>query len=179
MIEWRPVPGYEATYEVSDDGQVRSRPRRRTRGGLLKSRIGKRGYPVLNLVQDGKQRTHEVHRLIAAAFLGPRPANMEVRHLNGDPLDCRLSNLAYGTRSENILDRRSHGGDHNVNKTHCPNGHPYDATNTYVLPSRPSARYCRECGRARSLARYHATRPGARSTARRPERTGRSESGAR
>ena len=34
-------------------------------------------------------------------------------------------------------------------KTHCPAGHPYDEANTIVTPSRPNARYCRECNRIR------------------------------
>jgi hypothetical protein len=34
---------------------------------------------------------------------------MECRHLNGNPLDARLENLAWGTRAENYADRRGHG----------------------------------------------------------------------
>lgn len=153
--QWRSIPGYERTYAVSSLGRVRSIPRPRTKGGMLKVKTGKRGYPAVSMVQDGAQLTHEVHRLVALAFIGPRPEGAEVRHLNGDRHDPRLINLTYGTRSENVKDKRAHGTDHNVAKTHCPNGHPYDDENTYVLPSRPTARYCKACSRARSLARYH------------------------
>lgn len=45
-----------------------------------------------------------VHQLVALTFLGPRPKGQEVRHLDGDPLNNAVTNLAYGTRSENILD---------------------------------------------------------------------------
>lgn len=153
MAEWRPIPGYEGTYDVSSDGQVHSRPRPRTKGGILRQRVNKRGYLALSLVQHGVQKTHEVHRLVALAFLGPRPAGMEVRHLNGDQLDPRLSNLAYGTPPENKLDTVAHGTHPQSSKTHCPRGHPYDAQNIYVLPSRPTARYCRTCKRERERAR--------------------------
>lgn len=34
---------------------------------------------------------------------------MELRHLNGNPQDCRLCNLQYGTRLENAADRIAHG----------------------------------------------------------------------
>lgn len=151
MSEWRPIPGYVETYLVSDSGDIRSLPRNTTRGGLLKQKISTRGYPAVALVQNGKQATHEVHRLVALAFLGPRPRGMEVRHLNGDPLDGRLVNLAYGTRSENQLDKRAYGTDRNVSKTHCPKGHAYTGDNVRVLSTRPGARYCRTCESERAV----------------------------
>ena len=38
------------------------------------------------------------------SFVGKCPEGMEVLHANGNPLDNRLENLRYGTRTENILD---------------------------------------------------------------------------
>jgi hypothetical protein len=68
------------------------------------------GYPQVNLRGGrGIHKSITVHRLVATAFLGPRPAGLEVRHLNGDPTDCRLANLAYGTPAENGQDRVRHG----------------------------------------------------------------------
>lgn len=147
--DWRPVVGYEGTYLVSSLGRVLSAPRRRTTGGVLKQKISKRGYPAVNLVLKGKQATHEVHRLVAAAFLGPRPNGLEVRHFDGNPVNCQLGNLSYGTRSENNLDRLRHGTDPQARKTHCPQGHPYVGDNIRRIPSRPTVRYCRACGEAR------------------------------
>jgi hypothetical protein len=144
--EWRPIPGYERLYRVSSLGRVESTPRPRTRGGLLRQKIGKRGYPAVSLCKDGHQTTHEVHRLVALAFLGPRKEGHEVRHLDGNPLNCRAVNLAYGTRSENAQDKRRHGTEYNAAKTHCPQGHPYDEGNTYVWSGR---RRCRTCELAR------------------------------
>ena len=43
-------------------------------------------------------------------FVGPPPAGMEVLHINGVPTDNQLSNLRYGTRTENILDVYRQGG---------------------------------------------------------------------
>lgn len=80
--------------------------------------------------------------------------------MDGNRSNPALANLAYGTRSENNHDKREHGTDHNVVKTHCPKGHPYNEENTYVLPSRPGARYCRACHRVSSLRRYNRTRRG-------------------
>ncbi|MEV0646080.1 NUMOD4 motif-containing HNH endonuclease [Phytomonospora sp. NPDC050363] len=144
---WLPLPGYEETYKVSTHGRVWSRPRRHTQGGVLTVRTGMRGYTLVSLVQEGRQKTREVHRLVAAAFLGPRPEGMEVRHLDGDKQNPHVSNLAYGTPSENARDKRRHGTDYNVAKTHCRNGHPYDEANTYRVASKPNTRICRTCRR--------------------------------
>jgi hypothetical protein len=162
MEQWRTIPGYEGLYEVSDQGRVRSARRRGTSGKVLAHKQAKRGgYLTVSLLRNCKQTTRPVHSLVLGAFVGLRPADAEIRHFDGDPTNACLSNLAYGTHSENVLDKREHGTDHNVAKTHCPQGHPYDGENTYVLPSRPGARYCKACSRARGLARYHAKRAAA------------------
>jgi len=44
-------------------------------------------------------------------------------------------------------------GHNNAVKTACPQGHPYSPENTYVLPSRPNARYCRACQKERTARR--------------------------
>ncbi len=147
---WLPVPGYEGLYEISDLGNVKSIPRRRTRGGLLSVTIGKRGYPKVSLCKDGRQSTHEVHRLVAAAFIGMSPEGQEVRHKDGDTLNPRARNLEYGTRSENNLDAVRHGTHWKSAITHCPQGHPYDEANTRWYRN---SRYCKACHRARSSRR--------------------------
>ena len=113
--EWRPVPGYEGQYEVSNLGRVRSMSRTVTyRGGAprqlrtceIRCRPGGNGYPRVCL--SGQLKL--IHSLVAEAFLGPRPEGQEVRHLNGDRADPRLSNLAYGTPSQNWRDCYDYGG---------------------------------------------------------------------
>ena len=44
----------------------------------------------------------KVHDLIAGAFLGEKPENYDVDHINGNRADNRPSNLRYVTRSENL-----------------------------------------------------------------------------
>jgi len=149
--QWRPVVGYEGDYEVSDLGRVWSRPRKGTRGGLRKLVTAQAGgYLVIAL---GHEDRRYVHSLVLEAFVGPRPDGAEIRHLDGDPANARLDNLIYGTSGENKQDILRHGRNHAANKTHCPSGHEYDEANTYVLPSRPTARYCRTCHNAHSRAR--------------------------
>lgn len=141
---WAAIPGHEGRYEASSEGRIRSIPRfspRRVRGKVLSQIVNKRGYLSVGLT-SGRV---EVHKLVALAFIGPRPEGMDTRHIDGDPLNPRASNLAYGTRSENVQDMLAHGRNVNANKTHCPKGHPYSGHNLYVMPTRPTVRYCRAC----------------------------------
>lgn len=148
MERWLPVPGYDGAYEVSDAGQVRSwlpwngtaTPR------LLKASRDDKGYPRVNLPIGGRQRHFRVHKLVTLAFLGPCPEGQEVRHLDGDAANGCLSNLAYGSHSRNMHDRRTHGTDANLNKDRCPAGHAYDGQNTYRQPG-GTGRQCRTCHR--------------------------------
>lgn len=144
MSDWRPIPGYESTYRVSSRGEIESIPRPKTRGGMLKVRTGRRGYPKVSLVQAGVQTTHEVHRLVALAFLGPKPDGAVVRHLDGDRLRPHVDNLAYGTASDNLLDQVRHGTHPTARRTHCPRGHEYNEANTRIYDGR---RYCKACYR--------------------------------
>jgi hypothetical protein len=159
---WKPIPGYEGFYKVSDLGSIWSKRRQGSAGGILKTPLDKAGYPAVALTVMGRQRTYKVHVLLMLAFCGPRPDGMEIRHLNGDSADGRLVNLAYGTHSENVLDQVAHGTNGQSRKTHCPAGHPYDAENTRVIPSRPRARHCKACQREKQPIRLRAKRAAAR-----------------
>jgi len=115
---WRPVVGYEHGYEVSDRGRVRSIPRtaickngaeKPIRGCTMRQQSDAAGYPMVTLWKDNHSTRVRVHDLATAAFLGPKPRRQQVRHINGDNTDNRLSNLLYGTCSENQMDRVAHG----------------------------------------------------------------------
>lgn len=152
--EWRPVVGSGGRYEVSNLGNVRSfaagyTPR------LMALRLSDRGYPSVTLRLGGTNITVQVHRSVLAAFIGPCPPGHEVRHLDGSRNNNNLSNLAYGTRSQNARDGVAHGTNPQTRKTHCPAGHPYDAANTYLRGS--GWRSCRVCLAARARA-YRAKR---------------------
>lgn len=143
--QWRRIPGYES-YEVSDLGRVRSF-RKNWTGRLLKQSIDD-GYPGVSIYgESDRSRRWPTHRLVLLAFVGPLPEGLHSRHLNGNSMDNRLANLAYGTVSENAMDKLRHGTHPEARKTHCPQGHPYDERNTYFIPSRPRKRYCRTCHR--------------------------------
>jgi hypothetical protein len=50
-----------------------------------------------------------VHHLILETFVGPKPNGGVCRHLNSDPSDNRVNNLAWGTPQENMDDRARRG----------------------------------------------------------------------
>jgi hypothetical protein len=151
---WLPVVGYEDLYAVSDLGRVKSfhsRGRWKSASGerLLSVAYNKRsGYAHVALCRDGGQETRNVHTLVLEAFVGPRPDGMEARHLDGDPANCALSNLRYGTSGENNLDQVQHGTHNNASKVACGKGHKYTAENTlYRLQPDGTVkrRDCRAC----------------------------------
>lgn len=49
-----------------------------------------------------------VHHIVLTTFVGPCPEGLECRHLDGVKTNCRLSNLAWGTVTENAEDRKKH-----------------------------------------------------------------------
>ena len=118
---WKPVPGYEGKYEVSDQGRVRSLDRNityrdgRTRfypGQILKqymvvSEDGQK-YWSIRITKAGKN--YRVHSLVMRAFVGDPAPGQIVRHLDGNGLNNNLHNLAYGTNAQNQIDIYGYGG---------------------------------------------------------------------
>lgn len=120
MQEWRAVRGYEGSYEVSDQGDVRSITRRvpygrhpgmTYKGRALKKFMNKNGYFAVKLAFAGATRTTYIHEIVLKAFVGERPLTDErgeIRHLDGNKTNNSLGNLRYGTISENAQDRIRH-----------------------------------------------------------------------
>lgn len=123
MCKWKDVPGWEEAYQVSTQGEVRSKDRlvytknahgvmgfRRFKGRVLRPGTLKKGYLMVTLTGPGRPRRYVcVHTLVLAAFRGPVPRGKECCHGNGVRSDNRLANLRYGTRSENAQDRKQNG----------------------------------------------------------------------
>ena len=75
--------------------------------------VDNHGYPSTRITIGGRRRRHRVHVIVAWWFHGKMPKpGMLIRHLDGDRLNSRPCNLAYGTAKENAADRDAHGRTH-------------------------------------------------------------------
>jgi len=114
--EIRHVPDYPG-YAVTDRGEVWS-----CRNWHKPTEVGdfritwrklkpskSQGYPDLVICIHNKRKTVKVHHLVLLAFVGPKPDGMETLHRDGNKSNANLSNLHYGTREENIEDKKRHG----------------------------------------------------------------------
>lgn len=121
---WKPVPGWEKYYQVSDLGRVASRRRKivaRQSDGKLAYRIyrskilkpgaaAKGGYKIVSFTAPKRAREYfYVHELVLLTFVGPRPSKLECCHYDGNPKNNRLRNLRYDTKKGNARDRIRHG----------------------------------------------------------------------
>lgn len=106
--EWRPAVGYENWYEASSYGRIRRVRDKPTiyKGLVLRpSPFGSLGHLCVSLHNGKPHRGQLVHRLVAAAFLGPCPEGNCVHHKDGDPSNNRLDNLVY-------MDKHLHASGH-------------------------------------------------------------------
>jgi hypothetical protein len=104
--DWVMIPGFPM-YRINRGGGIQSKYHGPWRD--IKPAIRNR-YPAVSIHDEtGKAKNRYVHRLVMESFVGPRPEGMQCRHLDGNPLNCNLENLAWGTPKENSNDKVAHG----------------------------------------------------------------------
>jgi hypothetical protein len=102
----RPIPGHPG-YFATEQGQIISRKYRIPH--VVRPEVSSHGYERVEFWNDNKRRRQMVHRLVLFAFHGPPPPGYICRHLDGDRRNNAISNLRWGTHSENNQDAVRHG----------------------------------------------------------------------
>ena len=109
MIEWRICSSYP-DYEISEYGDLRriGKSHARWKAGRIKIKCAQpNGYLYYKMPGN---KSEMAHRLVAFAFLGPRPSLAhEVAHNDGSRTMNHYSNLRWATRKENMADTEVHG----------------------------------------------------------------------
>ena len=104
MEEYRKIEGYD-NYSVSN------------RGNVLNNKTGRIIRPSLNgkylgvsLSKNGKQKSHNIHRLVGLAFL-ENPDNLsDIDHINQVRTDNRIENLRWCSRENNCRNKKKKEG---------------------------------------------------------------------
>lgn len=103
-------------------------------------RIGSHGYGSYWI--GGRETT--AHRVAFVLWKHSIAPGMVIDHDRRVCSDKRCCNPHHLRELTNELNAKDNGQAH---KTHCPHGHPYDQTNTFI--DRKGARRCRTCAGAR------------------------------
>lgn len=138
MEEWRSVKSYEGIYEVSSCGRVRSLPRIKMRTSatgkkyatkvpakILKPYTNPKGYFLVDLSKNGKNKRCAVHRLVALAFVEGYAEGLFVNHKDECKTNNHVSNLEWCTNKYNAnygtaIERRAQKQRHRI--MHIPTG---------------------------------------------------------
>lgn len=107
---WKPIKGYEDSYEVSNKGRVRTvdriinvgKYRRHVKSSIRALLTNEDGYLYVRLInKKGQRKRVLIHRALMEAFV-PNPENKPyIDHINTIKTDNNLENLRWVTPKEN------------------------------------------------------------------------------
>lgn len=93
------IPGYEGKYKINESGVIINK-----KGHVMRTAVSNSGYLRTALEEKGSthRKNESIHRLVAQTFI-PNPDNLPVvMHKDNDPFNNHVSNLQWGTQSDNI-----------------------------------------------------------------------------
>ena len=102
-VLWKPCPGFEDKYLVSNIGVIKSVGTYNTcKKGFLTPMCDTSGYLHVRLYDGTKSKDFSVHRLVALAFIA-NPKNLtHVNHINKNKQDNRVENLEWCSNQYNV-----------------------------------------------------------------------------
>jgi hypothetical protein len=101
MIEWKPVIGYENEYLISNNGEIKSLPKKTRRGERFIKPQYTHGYAYVQLCKDKIITKKRIHRLVAEAFLENPEKLPQVNHKDHIRSNNHFSNLEWVTAQQN------------------------------------------------------------------------------
>ena len=117
-------------------------------------------WPGTRRKKDGRAmagRAFYAYRAVYEAATGAPCPSGSAHHLCENPGCINPMHLKFVTQGEHLAEHDLAGDNHQADKTHCPQGHPYDEANTYHWNGERHCRICRREAKLRYLARYRAT----------------------
>jgi hypothetical protein len=136
---FKDIQGFEGLYQVSNLGNVKSLNYNHTgKEKILKPAKNNKGYLMVNLYKEGKQKTCKIHRLVAQSFI-ENPQNLpQVNHKNEIKTDNASSNLEwctneynnnYGTRNQRVAESNTNNPNKSKPVLCVETGKIYSSTN--------------------------------------------------
>lgn len=99
---YKEIEGYPGYY-VTVTGTIRNKYRK------LKPSVHRDGHLYHVVIREGVQAKLFVHKAVMLTYGAYNHEEKPlIRHLDGDPTNNRLENLAWGTHKENAQDREFH-----------------------------------------------------------------------
>lgn len=99
---WKPCPGYEKLYDVSNLGNFRTRSDNPKSRKKISGWVNYTGYRQVHLTKDGIDKYYRAHRLVAEAFISNPLSKPHVNHKDGNRSNNQVSNLEWVTSAENL-----------------------------------------------------------------------------
>jgi hypothetical protein len=93
---WITIKNFDK-YQISNLGRIKSLYYNK----IMKQGKDPHGYLHVSLYKDKKSYTKNIHIIVARTFI-PNPLNLpEINHIDGNKLNCAVTNLEYCTKSAN------------------------------------------------------------------------------
>lgn len=108
MELWKDIKGYEGLYQVSNWGRVKRILKTNPNGRIVTPVSGRDGYLQVSLSKQNHDKTHRIHRLVAATFLDNPNNYPVVNHKDEDVTNNAVENLEWCTVQYNTRYRDAH-----------------------------------------------------------------------
>ena len=103
---WKDIKGYEGLYQVSNFGRIKKIRFINNVCNIEKEHLRKlnvrNGYYIIQLSKNGARKSHQVHRLVAEAFIPNIENKPFINHKDYNPLNNNVNNLEWCTQKENV-----------------------------------------------------------------------------